>query len=127
MTMMTAMIQTILSSLILQAFQQTLTMTTVMTTFIFQFTINVSAMHSVNLIAITDADKALQIQAYSKIYHTSSGKIQAIWNAVHRSTKAADSISDVCKGKKLSVLCPTRWNSRFDAVQRLLEFRYQLG
>jgi hypothetical protein len=83
--------------------------------------------HSLNLIATTDADKALQTQAYSKIYHTSSGKIQAIWNAVHRTTKAADSISDIYKGKKLSVPCPTRWNSRFDAVQRLLEFRYQLG
>ena len=32
-----------------------------------------------------------------------------------------------CSGKKLLFPCPTTWNSRFDAVKRMLKFSDQLG
>ena len=82
---------------------------------------NRCAAHTLNLIATTDADKALSEKSYSRIYHTSFAKCQAVWNAVHRSSKAADSVKAICIDKIIICPCPTRWNSKFDAVHRLLE------
>ena len=82
---------------------------------------NKCAAHSLNLIATTDAEKALTNPTYSKIHHGSFGKCQGLWNAVHRSTKASDAIKKICGSKGLLFPCPTRWNSRYDAVSRLLE------
>jgi len=77
--------------------------------------------HTLNLIASNDAEKALKNSAYSKIHHGSFGKCQGLWNAVHRSTKAADAVKTICGSKGLLFPCPTRWNSRYDAVSRLLQ------
>ncbi len=84
------------------------------------------ACHSLNLLATTDADKALKTSSYSKINHASFGKCRGIWNLVNRSTKASDAISDLCGQKRLIFPVPTRWNSKFDAVKRLLEFSDKL-
>jgi len=62
---------------------------------------NKCAAHTLNLIATTDAEKALANPACSKIHHGSFGKCQALWNAVHRSTKAADAIKKICGSKGL--------------------------
>ena len=55
------------------------------------------------------------------------GKCQAIWNSVHRSTKASGAIAEICNEKKMVIPCPTRWNSKYDAVKRLLEFTDKIG
>lgn len=78
------------------------------------------------LIGTTDADKALKNGQYGKYYHTAMGKCQAIWNAVNRSSKAADSLESICCDKKLIIPCPTRWNSKYDAIVRLLEHKDRL-
>ena len=48
-----------------------------------------------------------------------------MWNAVHRSSKAADAVKAI-SDKALIHPCPTWWNSRFDAVHRLLELSDKL-
>jgi len=58
--------------------------------------------HTLNLIATTDADKALSSPAYSRIYHGSMGKCQAVWNSVHHSSKASDAVAEIIPGKKRS-------------------------
>ena len=83
--------------------------------------------HSLNLIATTDADEALSSPPYSRIYHGTMGKCQVIWNSARRSTKASDVIADICNEKKMVIPCPTRWNSKYDAVKRLLEFTDKIG
>ena len=55
------------------------------------------------------------------------GKCQAVWNSVHRSSKASDAVAEIIPGKKLIIPCPTRWNSKYDAVKRLLEFEDNIG
>ena len=76
----------------------------------------------------TDADKALtEDKPYSRIYHGSFAKCQALWNAVKRSSKAADTVKEICSGKMIICPCPTRWNSKFDAVSRLLELNDKLS
>jgi hypothetical protein len=87
---------------------------------------NRCAAHTLNLIATTDADTALVDKAYSRIHHGSFGKCQALWNAVHRSSKASDAVKEICPDKILICPCPTRWNSKFDAVHRLLELADKL-
>jgi hypothetical protein len=57
------------------------------------------------------------------------GKCQAIWNSVHRSSKAADAVKQICSdvGKCFLVPCVTRWNSTYDAVCRVLELKDKLN
>jgi hypothetical protein len=86
--------------------------------------------HSLNLIASSDADRAKSpASTYSRQYHSVMGKCQAIWNSVHRSSKASDEVKHICSdvGKGLLFPCPTRWNSMFDAVCRILELKDKLN
>lgn len=85
--------------------------------------------HSLNLIASSDAGKAKSTSTYSRQYNSVMGKCQAIWNSVHRSSKASDAVKDICRdvGKGLLFPCPTRWNSMFDAVCRVLELKDKLN
>ena len=82
---------------------------------------NRCAAHTLNLIGTTDAEKALADKAYSRIHHGSFGRCQSLWNAVYRSSKASDALRVICPNKIFIYPCPTRWNSKFDAVHRLLE------
>ena len=75
--------------------------------------------HTFNLVATTDADKALLVPAYKKLFRSSMAKASAIWNATSRSTKAADAAFDLV-GHRFSVPCPTRWNSYYDSVTKLI-------
>ncbi|KAJ8416748.1 hypothetical protein AAFF_G00326260, partial [Aldrovandia affinis] len=77
------------------------------------------ACHLLNLIAMVDATKATSSEAYKKVYRSTFGKCNALWNKYGRSTLAAETVEDVCS---LQLLRPnaTRWNSLFLAVKRLL-------
>lgn len=75
--------------------------------------------HSLNLVASKDVDNALKNSTYKKIYNSAVSKLTALWNISHQSTKAADSINDIC-GCKLVTPCPTRWNSFYDSLQRII-------
>ena len=79
------------------------------------------ASHTLNLVATTDVEKHLLSCTLSKsLYRSSFGKCTALWNKMRRSTLAADKMSDKLK-KKLLVPSPTRWNSQYDAVSRVIE------
>lgn len=67
--------------------------------------------HTLNLIATTDASKAIEICGkYKQINRSAFAKIQAFWNLISRSTVAADSCESVC-GTKFPIPNKTRWNS----------------
>jgi len=48
---------------------------------------------------------------------------------VHRITKAANAVTQICsdEGKRFLVPCATRWNSIYDAVCRVLELKEKLN
>jgi hypothetical protein len=75
--------------------------------------------HTLNLIATTDAEKALNDKAYKKLYRQSMAKATALWNMTSRSTKAADAAFGIL-GFRFSVPCVTRWNSYYDATKKVL-------
>lgn len=56
------------------------------------------------------------------MYHVTMGKCQALWNLVNRSPKASDTVSQISEGVAVLTPCPTRWNSMYDAVRRLVAF-----
>lgn len=75
--------------------------------------------HTLNLIATVDVQEAFKNAAYKKMYNSTFGKLTALWNICHRSTNASDVIESICK-YKLIIPCPTRWNSFYDSVTRIL-------
>jgi hypothetical protein len=84
--------------------------------------------HTLNLIASSDANTALTTPAYGRVYHPVMAKCQGIWNAVHRSTKASDCVAEICGSEKKFVIpCATRWNSKYDAICRILELSNKLA
>lgn len=84
------------------------------------------ACHILNLIATTDARKAVSNDAYKKLYYSTFGKCNALWNKWSRSSVAAESVEDACS---LQLVRPvaTRWNSVFMAVERLLRIVKEKG
>jgi hypothetical protein len=78
--------------------------------------------HTINLVATTDAQKALTKPAYSRAHHSAMGKCQAVWNKVNKSSKASDAVRDIC-GPGISFLIPvqTRWFSTYNAICRINE------
>lgn len=86
------------------------------------------ACHSLNLVATTDIEPSkVGNQQYSRMYHVTMGKCQALWNLVSRSSKASDAVSQICSGTSVLIPCATRWNSMYDAVRRLVEFGDKLA
>lgn len=85
--------------------------------------------HTLNLIGSTDANSARSNATFSRLYNTSMGKCQAIWNSVRRSSKAADTVHDICssEGKHFLVPCATRWNSTYDSICRVLQLKDKLA
>ncbi len=78
--------------------------------------------HTLNLVATTDAAKALEgvnAKAYKKIHREVMGKCDAVWNLTSRSTKAADAAYDIIKFR-FARPCATRWNSHYDAISLVL-------
>jgi hypothetical protein len=71
--------------------------------------------HTLNLIATTDAENALNDSVYKKLYRQSMAKVTALWNMTSRSTKAADAAFGIL-GFRFLVPCVTRWNSYYDAT-----------
>lgn len=84
------------------------------------------ACHLLNLIATADSMKATSNEAYKKVFRSTFGKCNALWNKCGRSTLAAETVEDVCS---LQLLRPnaTRWNSLFMAVERQLRIIKEKG
>lgn len=84
------------------------------------------ACHILNLIATADASKAVSNDAYKKLYYSTFGKCNALWNKCSRSSTAAETVEDACS---LQLVRPnaTRWNSVFMAVERLLRIVKEKG
>lgn len=84
------------------------------------------ACHILNLIATTDASKAMSNDAYKKLYYSTFAKCNALWNKWSRSSVAAEAVEEACS---LQLVRPvvTRWNSVFMAVERLLKIVKEKG
>ena len=82
-----------------------------------------------NTSTTADANCAKSTLSYSEQYTSVMGKCQAIRNSVHRSTKAADAVKQICsdEGKCFLVPCATRWNSIYDVVCQVLELKDNLN
>ncbi|PAA77247.1 hypothetical protein BOX15_Mlig016680g1 [Macrostomum lignano] len=79
------------------------------------------AAHTFNLIATTDALKAVASNgAFRTQFRKTLGKAQALWNSQGRSTVAADAIAKKL-GRRLQVPNATRWNSLFDSLSVLCD------
>lgn len=73
------------------------------------------AAHTFNLVATTDADKALLDDVFEGASTSAVKKARQLWNAQSRSTLSADIIKEELN-KRLRVPNVTRWNSMYDAV-----------
>ncbi|KAK0137463.1 putative AC9 transposase [Merluccius polli] len=77
------------------------------------------ASHTLNLVSCTDIDKWLLSTPGTKaVYRSATTKCTGLWNKASRSTVAAETVHDVIS-KKLLVPCTTRWNSFYDALDRI--------
>ena len=76
------------------------------------------ASHTLNLVATHDAKMATEDQSYKKLYYSTMAKCSALWNKVTRSVQAAEIVHDEL-GMSLIVPNETRWNSQYDAVDKI--------
>ncbi len=84
------------------------------------------ACHTLNLIATRDATEAESDTAYKKIYRSTFAKCLAMWNKQSRSTLSADDIEATLM-KRLVIPNQTRWNSTYDAMERMYELFNEKG
>lgn len=85
------------------------------------------AAHTLNLVATTDADAALQKSpSYEKQFTSAMAKCRSLWNKQNQSTQASEVIKAQFK-KKFVTPNATRWNSTYDSVVTLLEILQSCG
>lgn len=65
--------------------------------------------HLLNLIAMVEAMKATSNEVYKKVYHSTFGKCNALWNKCGRSTLAAKNVEDVCSIQMQPGGTPCSW------------------
>jgi hypothetical protein len=78
------------------------------------------ANHALNLVAEVDGFKARENAKYRRTYDSAMAKVQALSNAVHRSTKNADIVEDVVGVTFRNPTC-TRCSSSYTAVKRIVD------
>lgn len=78
------------------------------------------ANHTLNLVASVDSLSARKDDRYKRLYDRAMGKIQALSNAVNRSTKHADAVEEIIGVTFLNPTC-TRWMSDYMAVRRVVD------
>jgi len=76
------------------------------------------ASHTLNLIATHDAATATADNSFKKVYYAAMGKCSAFWNKASRSVQAAEIIHDEFH-TSLMVPNDTRWNSHYEAVEKI--------
>lgn len=82
------------------------------------------AAHSLNVIATTDITKIEQ-DAFNKISKAVFKKLFSFWNLCSRSTVALDKVTELCDCK-FPVPVVTRWNSMYNAVQKVVSHKDSL-
>ena len=82
------------------------------------------AAHKISLTATKDASSALSDAKYKKVYRSLMGKLSAIWNKQSESVLASDKIRKAL-GKLFVVPNQTRWNSTFDALEKVRDLLHQ--
>jgi len=80
--------------------------------------------HSLNLIATTDISK-ISDDNYNRLSKTTFNKLRALWNLVSRSSVASDKVYEHCNCK-FPIPVITRWNSKYDATQKVLIHKKKL-
>lgn len=83
--------------------------------------------HSLNLLGSVDAEKSLVgNQQFKKLYRSVSAKCVALSNAVHTSSKNAETSLDVI-GKAIPKPNCTRWNSTYDSFCSIYDVRDKIN
>lgn len=85
--------------------------------------------HTLNLVATTDCKKSLEDPksvSLKKIYRSTFSKLNAFRNILSRSTVASDICLQECN-HKFPIPIIMRWNSQYDAVKKILEYKTKLN
>ena len=78
------------------------------------------AAHTLNLVATSDADNALDDRNFRSYFVTTFNKCRTLWNKQNQSVLCAERIHEKF-GKKFVTPNQTRWNSQYDSVVCLLQ------
>lgn len=84
------------------------------------------ACHLLNLVSTVDASKAEVNSLYKRVSRSAFAKCSSLWNKSSRSATAAEVIEDNCKLQLIRPV-PTRWNSLFSAVERIVRITREQG